>query len=74
MSTNLYWRPKDRKGKLLGKDSKLKWILEKSNSNTGYFYESDIPYFRGLADADVSGAQDVIDAIEKHGSIEIFEE
>ena len=35
-----------------------------------FFDVHDLPYFRGLADGGVKGAQQVIDAIEKHDIIE----
>jgi len=32
---------------------------------------NDIPYFYGLADGGIEGAQKIIDLIEKYGSIEL---
>jgi hypothetical protein len=76
MTTNLYWRPKATKKNNAGQDSELKWALQKRygcpiNKIIGV---SMIDYLQGLADGHVSGAQELIDAIEKHDEIELFEE
>lgn len=53
----------------------LKYAMEKASS----FHEgktlamtTSLPYYEGLRDAGIKGAQDVIDAIEKHERVEIF--
>ena len=75
MSSNLYWEPTNRgKNKCLG--TALKWVLQK---RFGYpvrvtLDEENILYLQGLADADIEGAQSLVDAIEKHGCIELKEE
>ena len=76
MSTNLYWEPKDRKKHNAGKDSALKWALQKRFGYpiTKTFNEYDCSYLQCLADAGIDGAQDLIDSIEKYETIEVFEE
>ncbi len=77
MSTNLYWRPNQPVKKYnAGPDAGLKWALEKRyglgvNIN---MTDNHLEYLRGLADADVKGAQDLIDAIEKYDKIQVFTE
>jgi len=34
--------------------------------------KEDVPYLEGLRDGGVSGAQDLIDAIRKHGTIDVW--
>lgn len=34
--------------------------------------KSDLPYLQGLRDGRVQGAQAIIDAIQKHGTIEVW--
>lgn len=76
MSTNLYWRPKPTKKNNAGSDSALKWALQNRYSNPidKTIGINALDYLQGLADAKVSGAQDLIDAIEKYDEIELFEE
>ena len=75
MSSNLYWEPADRgKNKCLG--TALKGALQK---RFGYpvrvtLDERNVPYLEGLVDADIKDAQGLIDAIEKHGRIDLREE
>lgn len=76
MSYSLYWRPISTKKNNAGKDQALKWAMQKKfgspiNRTIG---ESNIEYLQGLKDAGVDGASDLIDAVEKCGSIELFEE
>jgi hypothetical protein len=81
MSSDLYWRPapeppadpptlpeglkKIIAQRFWGHDGSL-------NGQPVMVDRSSIDYFSGLADADVDGAQDVIDAILKHGRIELW--
>jgi len=76
MSYSLYWRPKSTKKNDAGKDQALKWAMQKRFGSPLNMELSDIhvEYLQGLKDANISGATELIDAIEKYGSIEIFEE
>jgi hypothetical protein len=74
MTMNLYWEPAQREpeGDL---SDKLKFVLRKRCGGTvdTVLSEMDIQYLNGLIDAGVEDAQQLIDAIEKHGSIRVFE-
>lgn len=75
MSSNLYWEPvKPKKGKSL--DTGLKYIFQKKYGSPVNIEldETDIEYLCGLADAGIKDAQNLIDAIHEHGSIELREE
>lgn len=54
----------------------LKYALRKRYTQgiNGYMDEDEVSYLRGLVDGGVEDAQKLIDAIEKHGDIEVFEE
>ena len=73
MSMGLYWRPeKNSTGEL---PDELKRILQKRYGNPllGYHLDDcDLSYLIGLRDAGVKGAQELINAIEKHGRIQIY--
>jgi hypothetical protein len=59
----------------IANDTHLKGILQKRHGgfvNT-VFGEDDLAYLRGLADAEVPGAQELIDAIHQHGKIDVEE-
>lgn len=79
MSSNIFWRPSnpDKARTDLGKkDDQLKLILREE---FGYplnetFYKEDIPLFQGMLMAGVLDARKVIEHIEKHESINIWEE
>lgn len=75
MSSTLYWVPVVQTGKSL--PDELKYALRKKFG--GYICNTrllsgHIEYLNGLRDAGTKGAQELIDAIEKHGEIEISEE
>ena len=77
MSTSLYWRPSppptDR--------SELPFQLKKAISQRYWGHDGslwgdeqeigkdDLPYLEGLADGMVDGAEELIEAIRKHGSV-----
>lgn len=73
MSTNLEWFTVPKNGRSL--PIGLKWALQKKCG--GYvnfkFDHSDIGYFEGLRDGGLEEVQEVIAAIEKHGTIIIKE-
>lgn len=72
MGTRLYWKPhKPTEGECLGPN--LKMVLEASDFNFSKIYTyTDIEYFRGLRDAGVEEAQEIIDAIEANEEIKLF--
>ena len=73
MSHTLCCRPKVNKRKTL--PGALKIILLKNQSvgyTPGTFATHDLCYLRGLADAEVEGAQELIKLIEKHGEVELW--
>ena len=76
MSTGLYWEPtRPTKGKHLS--DQLKFALRnrhdeiwvKMNLDT-----ADLSYLEGLRDAGINDAINLIDAINKYGSIKLWEE
>lgn len=67
MSTTLKWRP-IKGGRSL--PYALKRVL--ADQTLGVWKYSSIEYLRGLRDAKVEGAQELIDALEKHGEVELF--
>ena len=73
MSHTLCCRPKVNKCKTL--PDALKIILLKNQSvgyTPGTFDTPDLCYLRGLADAEVEGAEELIELIEKHGEVELW--
>jgi hypothetical protein len=78
MTTSLYWQPAQRPAGNHLPDA-LKFILRKRFRGDGpcvrrTMGSADLDYLRGLADADVDGAQDLIDAIDQHGDVELEEQ
>ena len=75
MSTNIHWRPNIKpEYKTLSKE--LKWAFQ---NEFGNFFnlvldESYLRYLRGLRYAKIEGADILIDAIEKHGEIKVWED
>lgn len=74
MGTNLVWEPvihKEQESLPIG----LKWALRKryGASVNRELDSGDLSYLQGLADADLEGAQVLIDAIEKHDVIRVWE-
>lgn len=74
MSATLFWRPKDIGRKELADE--LRFILQESVLSGGpgqaVLGVVDRPYLKGLHDAHVKDADILIEAIERHGEIEIW--
>ena len=67
MSLNLYWKPKGQ-GERLDKD--LKFKLEEAGWRFPKTIDSyDADYLRGLADCNIKGAKELVDAIEKYDEV-----
>ena len=66
MSTNLHWEPV-RSGKRVG-GTTLKEILGHLN----HLNQQDKDYLRGLEDAGIDGALDLIKAIDQHNEIRLY--
>ena len=72
MSATLIWRV-PKKGNSL--PDALKFALRKRYSEGVHtMTEHDLPYLEGLRDGGVDGAQVLIDAINKHDEIEVWEQ
>jgi len=76
MSSNLYWRPKNTGQKLLSDELKhaLKNVDPYGQRVNREFGEEDIDLLRGMLAAGIEDAGKLIEAIEKHGAIEVSEE
>lgn len=74
MSSTLYWEPMQRKSQSL--PDALKYVLQKKASGTvdAVMGEHDLAYLNGLKDAGIKGAQELIEAIEKHGEVVVHEQ
>jgi hypothetical protein len=72
MSSNLLWEPVVDRGKTLS--DKLKYALRQREYSNARFESHDIPYLQGLLDAGVLDAQILIDGIEKHGAVKVWED
>lgn len=71
MSAKLHYRPLNKYIRIDGIE--LKNILEKRYKLPHKFsYDLDYNYLLGLADAGVEGANYLIEAVQKHGCIEVF--
>lgn len=71
MSAKLCWRPKARTRETL--PYALQSILREAlGESPRTFSNKDIPYLTGLRDAKIEGAQELIDAIEKHEEVELW--
>lgn len=70
MSQNLYYSLPSTAKPL---PDALKYALRKRRNSPCTMYISDIPYLQGLADAGVDGAQQLIELIERHEEVEVFE-
>jgi len=70
MSCALYWRPL-RNGHHVG-DHVLRDAVRREFGSPCRLDDGALPYLRGLAAAEVDGAQKLIDAIERHGEIEVY--
>jgi hypothetical protein len=79
MSFNLYWRPvKPTTAKSLPRDLKkplAKRFFDSDGSLKGgpvTLTDKDSDYLEGLADAGVDGAEELIEAIRRHGAVEVY--
>jgi len=78
MSTNAYWRPVvPKKGHDLSDDIKRKIARrymehDGSLSGSARLDSSALGWLEGLRDANVKDADSLIQAIEKHGEIEVW--
>lgn len=73
MSSTLYWRPISKETNSLS--TGLKYALQKkygSSAKAAMSYD-DIPYLEGLVHGGVEDAQELINAIEQHEEIEVWE-
>ena len=76
MSANLKWEPAKREAGDL--PDGLKFALRdkrgmfQSGDGRERFDESDLNYLRGLMDAGIEGAQELIELIEKHEAVELW--
>jgi len=73
MSTNLFWLPRVRKGKILSKD--LRRIIDKKYGYGEFVLDhSDLGYLEGLKDSGIEDADKLIEAISKHDCISLYQE
>lgn len=75
MSSNIYWRPiVPIEGHRL--PFALKSVLRKKFGYPiqGVLQASDLGYIEGLKDAGIEGAEQLIEAVEKHQMIEVSED
>lgn len=73
MSANLMWEPAKRKAQSL--PDGLKFVLRDKygwDGNRKIYGPGQLSYLRGLADAGVEGAEELIAAIEKHEEVELW--
>lgn len=70
MSCALVWKPIYKKSYRVG-DIKLREIIDKKYGYPCTLDASDIHYLEALQDADVDGAEDLIEAIIKHEEIRL---
>ena len=70
MSSSLYWKPISHEAHHV--NTELKYILEKRFiAMPAVLNHEHVSYLEGLKDAGVKGADELIEAIEKHEQIEI---
>lgn len=74
MSYNLYWKPVVSKRHPSLPDA-LKLVMREEYGTPLHetVNEDDRGFFRGLAAAKVEGAEEVLDLIDKHGTVELWE-
>jgi hypothetical protein len=80
MAYKLYWRPFCQNGEAL--DNPIRWILKDENMVNTKLCAKDISFLRGVRAAfkaigntqSVNDAQSLIEAIERFGDIELFEQ
>lgn len=73
MGCSLYWKLVSKKEYRVG-DYQLRDILEKKFGYPQNLDYSDIHYLEALVDAQVEGADELIEAIRKYDKIEIYKE
>ncbi len=76
VSSNLAWKPKETAAGYL--PDRLKYVLavrygDRLTDGIA-FSNANIQYLKGLMDAGVEGTGQLIDLIDKHGEIIVFEE
>lgn len=71
MKNNFFWRP--IANNLYPIDRRLLAILANENLVEVPLNETTIDFLRGLRAAGIPGADDLIEAIEKYGTIEVYE-
>jgi hypothetical protein len=72
VSCSLYWRPPG-KGHQVG-DFPLRRAIENRFGRTAVLDYAAVDFLQGLAAAGVDGATELLEAIEKHDKIEIYQE
>ena len=72
MSTTLFWRPTYPNDRSL--PAPLKRALRQTLGTFRSDCETDMGYLRGLADAEVEGAQKLLDLVVKHESVTVRED
>lgn len=72
MSCSLYWKP-TKAGCSIG-DNVLRDAIEGEYGLPCALDMNAVAFLRGLAAAKVDGARALIDAIEKHGTVEMYKE
>lgn len=71
MTCSLHWKPVVNDSEQAG-DIQLREILDKKYGYPSTLDHSDIGYLEALIDADVKGADELVEAIRKHDQIQIF--
>lgn len=74
MSTSLYWRPTGGRQDLDHDYSLKEALREEYGTRTMTLDADSIPFLRGLRAAKIKGAAFLIEQIDKHGSIEVWEQ
>lgn len=72
MSANLYWEPYKKRPKSLPDALRFKLRDGYGVSNEAIMNASDLAYLQGLRDCSIDGAQELIDAIEKHEAVRVW--
>ena len=72
MSCSLYWKPSGS-GNQVG-DAALRNAVEKHFGRRAWLDYDSLEFLRGLAAAGIEGASELIEAIERHERIEVYQE
>lgn len=72
MSTNLMWKPVVKDQNYIG--SEIRDLIIKKYGYKSKLSYQDLEYLKGLRDAGKEEASDLIDAINEHEEIEVWEE